>query len=79
MVILAQLASPASAQDLTHTYIALVPDMCPAVLIKFAHAHIADVSINQSYTYHTVKLQWLEHLWNHENMFETGLVRANEC
>ena len=27
----------------------------------------------------TVELQWLEHLWNHENMFETGVVRANEC
>ena len=25
------------------------------------------------------KLQWLEHLWNHENMFEAGTVRANEC
>ena len=24
----------------------------------------------------TVKLQWLEHLWNHENMFETGVVQA---
>ena len=24
------------------------------------------------------KLQWLEHLWDHENMFETGVVRANE-
>ena len=23
----------------------------------------------------TVELQWLEHLWNHENMFETGMVR----
>ena len=21
---------------------------------------------------HTVELQWLEHLWDHENMFETG-------
>ena len=28
---------------------------------------------------HTVELQWLEHLWIHENMFETGVVRANEC
>ena len=28
---------------------------------------------------HTVELQWLEHLWNLENMFETGVVRANEC
>ena len=27
---------------------------------------------------HTVELQWLKHLWNHENMFETGAVRANE-
>ena len=25
----------------------------------------------------TVELQRLEHLWNHENMFETGVVRAN--
>ena len=28
---------------------------------------------------YTVELQWLEHLWNHENMFETGVVRASEC
>ena len=28
---------------------------------------------------YTVELQWLEHLWNHENMFETGVVRANVC
>ena len=27
----------------------------------------------------TVEIQWLEHLWNHENMFETGVVRAKEC
>ena len=27
---------------------------------------------------HTVELQWLEHYWNHENMFETGVVRASE-
>ena len=26
----------------------------------------------------TVEIRWLEHLWNHENMFETGVVRANE-
>ena len=23
--------------------------------------------------------QWLKHLWDHENKFETGVVRANEC
>ena len=27
----------------------------------------------------TVDPQWLEHLWNHENMLEIGVVRANEC
>ena len=28
----------------------------------------------------TVELQWLEHLWDYENVFETGVVRrANEC
>ena len=27
----------------------------------------------------TIELQWLERLWNHENMFETGVVRGNEC
>ena len=31
------------------------------------------------YQKHTVQLQWLEHLLNYENMFEIGLVRANEC
>ena len=29
--------------------------------------------------HNTVELQWLGHLWNYENMFETGVVRANEC
>ena len=28
---------------------------------------------------YTVELQWLAHLWNHENMLKTGVVRANEC
>ena len=28
---------------------------------------------------YTVELQWLEHLWNHVNMFEIGVVRAKEC
>ena len=28
---------------------------------------------------HTVELQWLENIWNHENIFETGVVQANEC
>ena len=28
--------------------------------------------------YCTVELQWLQPLRNHENMFETGVVQANE-
>ena len=24
-------------------------------------------------------LQWLEQLWDYENVFGTGVVRANEC
>ena len=28
---------------------------------------------------YTVELQWLEHLLNHENMLETGVVQANKC
>ena len=28
---------------------------------------------------YTVELQWPEHLWNHEKMFEIVVVRANEC
>lgn len=27
----------------------------------------------------TVELQWLDHLWNHEKVLETGRVRANRC
>ena len=39
---------------------------------------------NKSYhpgchSHNPVELQWLEHLRDHENIFETGVVRANEC
>ena len=27
----------------------------------------------------TVEVQWFEHLWDYENMFETGVARADEC
>ena len=29
--------------------------------------------------HNTVELQWLGHLWNPVNMFETEVVRANWC
>ena len=28
---------------------------------------------------YTVELQWLKHLWDPENVFETRVVRVNEC
>ena len=31
------------------------------------------------YAGYSIGLHWLEHFWNNENMFETGVVRANEC
>ena len=51
---------------------------------------IIDASQLQVHLYHripklvnlfllTAEIQWLEHLWNHENMFETEVVRAYEC
>ena len=29
----------------------------------------------QIWDHNTVKLQWLKHFWDHENMFETGSAR----
>ena len=43
-----------------------------ALRLNFFQTHISTQII-------AVELQWLEHLWNHENMLETGVVRANEC
>ena len=36
------------------------------------HPYMCEYSKLNVYEYYTaVELQWLEHLWNHENMFET--------
>ena len=40
--------------------------------------HIVQIGEMIGFFYNTVELQWLEHLWNHENMFETKVLRANE-
>ena len=36
-------------------------------------------NLNSFLKTYTVELQWLEQLWNYENMFEAGEVRVNEC
>ena len=41
--------------------------------LKAYSGHLLEIIIS------TVELQWLVHLWDHENMFETGVVRVNEC
>ena len=43
------------------------------IFIHITFSHVAA----QMYTY-TVELRWLEPLWDHENLFETAVVRATE-
>ena len=38
-----------------------------------------DCIIKRALFFLTVELQWLEHLWNHINMFEARVVGAYEC
>ena len=40
---------------------------------------MVDITLRLVPIQYTVELQWLKHLWDHENMFELGLVRADEC
>ena len=35
-------------------------------------------AVIKSLIQYTVELQWLQHLWNHENIFEAVVVRADE-
>ena len=40
---------------------------------------VSPIMVNNFAVPYTVEIQWLEHLWDHENMFETRVIRANEC
>ena len=48
-------------------------------MVKFAFPYDFFYRSQTVKVVNTVEFQWLEHLWSHENMFETGVVRANEC
>ena len=48
-------------------------------IIMVTRPPVNHLSVNVSKIVGTTELQWLEHLWNHEKMFETGVVQANEC
>ena len=39
-----------------------------------------DIAVGGAFVYcgHTVKFQWLEHRWNHGNLFEILVVRVTE-
>ena len=37
------------------------------------------INVWNIFSLYTVELQWLEHLWNHKNKFDTWVVRADEC
>ena len=57
----------------------LVRQRCTHI-ISHTHGHGTEYrAIQQILVTNTVELQSPEHLWDHENMFETEVVRANEC
>ena len=41
--------------------------------------HRADIMQHDKMLHYTVEFQWVKHLWNHEILFETGVVPAYEC
>ena len=48
--------------------------------MKDAHVYFAECThiLWRAHVYTTVKLQWLEHVWENGNLFEKCVVRANE-
>ena len=51
----------------------------PKLAFDLTHLKVYTAATESILFSHTVELQWLEHLWNHGNMFETWVVQANEC
>ena len=49
------------------------------LFVRFVVLSPVTFVLYSDYEKNTVKLQWLEHLLDHENMFEKGVVRANDC
>ena len=49
-----------------------------ADIIKTPITKLFNLSLDKRDFPHTVELQWLEHLRDYENLFETGVVRATE-
>ena len=57
------------------------------LILKYPTVYEMENSLPENFKYliliskliYTVELQWFEHLWDREIMFETGGVRANKC
>ena len=50
--------------------------LCP--LNTFPFGRVIYFFILYVHVIFTVELRWLEHLWDYENLFEAGVVRATE-
>ena len=72
------LSDPSDATGTIAGVISALVAVCILVVIAIAISRWRKRRGERIYVY-TVELQWLEHLVNHENMFEKGVVRANEC
>ena len=46
--------------------------------VKLSYVGILRESLEHIIMVNIIQLQWLEHLWDYENVFETGIVRAIE-
>ena len=57
-----------------------MPRDCPSFAIKQEVIKLSSSikKFGKHTVVYTVELKWLEHLWDHENLFETGVVRVNE-
>ena len=53
--------------------------VCASFPFGFSGLAVGCDCISFDHCLSTVELQWLEHVWDHENMFETWVVRAKEC
>ena len=70
--------------DLTVTIFISVPSLTIKIVYEISRTSRIRKTYHSNDTkrkskQNTVELRWLESLWDHENLFETAVVRASEC